>query len=989
MKNRQSVIQHIRFGISQLSAQNGSLQFEHICRHLTRARICSNILPATGPVQAGGDQGRDFETFHTYLKNSHLKNDSFIGLQSDRPIVFACSLEKEPAKKNGKIEKDVATILEKGTPVDRIYFFSGEDIPVAYRHKVIDRVKVENSVDLEVLDANSISEFLADSDLFWIANQYLSISSEIYPRPSETSNWYEKLFNQYKEQEDFDLTYEAFQDVKSALRHIYKDKLLKQDLPFWIGKMRTFVTERERTMPRLTQNGIYEIFVASLIGQDSIENQEEHIREYFSKLDAVKSKDEFSDATCLISFVGACRYAHSTTFTDEEINEWSQKIVALTDSKIETTTDVNLLSKLHELKFLQYLNGIRIGFDKKENFNKSLELALKDLEILISLIPQAPFFPLENLSHNVNHYIKLMSKNGVVSEGLEELASQIDDLYGTRVGEITAAESLRDRALTYLNNKNEVMAIKILHKAKLKWMKDETRLPLVLTLLLLSECYKKINMTFAAKYFALGAAHFSIRDDNFELASHFIKSLNQLANIEYAHGAWLNYLDLLDLLLPAGQAIKKDFDLYENEEGQSLLFHSTVIKYMAKRFAPSLSVLVDTKIKGWSWIGEEIEEVYILAKKHYDIHSDEVTWREIEKQLKFKPFNDIGATRKLSFEAYGIGWTFHFKNDYQTNATAEQAIATLQIILAELANTDLHLIKSNVSVEIKVVDDKPNFIRKPSNNLSSWELDLPASGAYDTEVGLREIISNYHAFVFTIIREISLLKNEEFDSLIEKSIVKSDLINLTFFGKLYEDFFKDFLPKEKFEEARRECFNTPFEIKKFKPQNHPLLKWRSEISPKFSEFEIKRDIDARYAKALIPLEITFKTLLQNDQFKEKVKVLRAEGWLDWQILNAVASSVVSYKLNRIYGRAVHTLNPRVFFDLMQTPESQSYVEIPISLFSDKNFKINMDIMLGSVLAAYKLQSRSNTPNFLAIREFLNKRFKFNELDMPEKSPFKF
>jgi len=141
MNNRQNVIQQIRFGISQLSAQNGYFKFEHICRHLTRARICSNILPATGPVQGGGDQGRDFETFPTYFKKSSSGKNSYQDLISEKPAAFACSLEKNPSRKNGKIEKDVNSILENGNSIERIFFFSGEDIKIGNRNKIIRKIK--------------------------------------------------------------------------------------------------------------------------------------------------------------------------------------------------------------------------------------------------------------------------------------------------------------------------------------------------------------------------------------------------------------------------------------------------------------------------------------------------------------------------------------------------------------------------------------------------------------------------------------------------------------------------------------------------------------------------------------------------------------------------------------------------------------------------------------------------------------------------------
>ena len=72
MTNIDQVISQIRFQLEQLSAKNAHHDFEHLCRHLARAKICGNIIPATGPVSAGGDQGRDFETFRTYLSSSPI-----------------------------------------------------------------------------------------------------------------------------------------------------------------------------------------------------------------------------------------------------------------------------------------------------------------------------------------------------------------------------------------------------------------------------------------------------------------------------------------------------------------------------------------------------------------------------------------------------------------------------------------------------------------------------------------------------------------------------------------------------------------------------------------------------------------------------------------------------------------------------------------------------------------------------------------------------
>jgi hypothetical protein len=191
MASLDQVISQIRFGLEQLSSKNAHHEFEHLCRHLARARICSNILPATCPVSAGGDQGRDFETFRTYLKSTSLADSTFIGLASDKPIAFACSLEKK-VKLKGKIESDVQTIISSGSKIEAVHYFCGADLEVAKRHKLKTWARDTYQLELEIYDGTAISELLADREVFWIAERYLSIPAEIFPRApeSEEDEWY-------------------------------------------------------------------------------------------------------------------------------------------------------------------------------------------------------------------------------------------------------------------------------------------------------------------------------------------------------------------------------------------------------------------------------------------------------------------------------------------------------------------------------------------------------------------------------------------------------------------------------------------------------------------------------------------------------------------------------------------------------------------------------------------------------------------------------
>lgn len=109
------VATQVRFALSHLPARNAHHEFEQMCRHLTKRFICSNVLPATGPVSAGGDQGRDFETFRTYLREELGPHGAFLGLVREGPIAFICTLQADDVPT--KISSDVATVCASGYPV--------------------------------------------------------------------------------------------------------------------------------------------------------------------------------------------------------------------------------------------------------------------------------------------------------------------------------------------------------------------------------------------------------------------------------------------------------------------------------------------------------------------------------------------------------------------------------------------------------------------------------------------------------------------------------------------------------------------------------------------------------------------------------------------------------------------------------------------------------------------------------------------------------
>jgi hypothetical protein len=171
--------QQIRFALTRLRSRNGHHQFEEACRHFAAARISRNILPATGPVSAGGDQGRDFETFRSYL-GSQLPG-SFMAVEHQLPVVFACTLQQ--AGLEAKIKQDV-TAIAGGEPTEAVFVFCEADMPVSHRHELTAWASSEHGIALQVIDGTALAELLAHTDVFWIAERYLSVPAVFRPAPT-------------------------------------------------------------------------------------------------------------------------------------------------------------------------------------------------------------------------------------------------------------------------------------------------------------------------------------------------------------------------------------------------------------------------------------------------------------------------------------------------------------------------------------------------------------------------------------------------------------------------------------------------------------------------------------------------------------------------------------------------------------------------------------------------------------------------------------
>ncbi|MFE9363432.1 hypothetical protein ACFYNN_11580 [Streptomyces sp. NPDC006978] len=172
------LLSFVRYQLDKMGARNEHHRFEDLCRALARHRITRNILTATGPVSAGGDQGRDFETFTSYAQNNLRDVGVFTGIEEGQLMAFCCTIQSSGLPK--KIRADMEKIFNSpGIAPSLVFYFTVADVTVSARHSLSAEAYKIWGARIEVIDGNSLSELLIDPECLWIASEYLQLSPQL------------------------------------------------------------------------------------------------------------------------------------------------------------------------------------------------------------------------------------------------------------------------------------------------------------------------------------------------------------------------------------------------------------------------------------------------------------------------------------------------------------------------------------------------------------------------------------------------------------------------------------------------------------------------------------------------------------------------------------------------------------------------------------------------------------------------------------------
>ncbi len=788
-----------------------------------------------------------------------------------------------------------------------------------------------------------------------------------------------------------------FFEVLHSANHCRQSPYLKEHSAFWLNLLSQYI-QFEDSPERYRQKAIYEFLwlslrpewlkepTGTLIGQNHL------IEKYF--IDATKFDDHeaIEDNFSLLQIVRASIIMGKSDLAIEKANEWLKEMGLIINAKVELIGNPNEKCYWLELQTGYLSNPIDLEgklFDTDKIF--------QSYKKLIELLPEAPLYNVTRLSDRLNQFIKIyiqVGTNDKYVDSLEELADELMPFVSNRNGNHKLAKTYVDRGIKYLHTTNPhhlAKALDYFHKAKDLWLQGETAEGYVLALLNISQLYSALNMNFAAKYYALSAAWFSINNNPDKLAKRIANSFGLLVYVDYKQGSWFNALDSFRYYMTS----RVDFDERPLDENDSMFMKSLVHVAAILSMTPKLSTQLTGYIQFQKQRMGDIYNEFIepLVNEFDNLVAKQKLQDIIQSKLDAAPINDIGANRTLEWTAFGSVWTVSFPNTWFYNSIGEEFAAGLQILLVELASStvDLHFIRTNIEIEIVESADLKKPEQIPSNHSFKWKIFTTPVNVADRDK-IRFQMASLILSMKYLLRDVSMLKDDKFFEIVDKLFQNEALAEKTMTNNLYQRIYRSLFSEESFNASQRNIFGK--ETLLIKLEEDEILKWNDKPSPLYSTDESLKHIEGRYKNAVKAAHLTIAHLKTQPGYDEWLSNLRKQNWIDWQILLAMFNHILTYKTNRTVSGMTFASDEiareefqKAFHEIKRKDEKDNYVQFPLEYFQGKEFDLQLDQTGFLVLRTWGLENRARFPNFPAIRDFLNYRFNYGIDDTKSLSPF--
>lgn len=1005
METPPQLVQQILFSLDRLADGNGHHEYEKICFAFARRRVSINLLPATGPVSAGGDQGRDGESFWSNLANEIPGTAVHAATVSAERVVLACTIQK--AGIPSKIRSDLRSIAGQGTPVARVLYFTVASVPVAKRHELIAEARSDHGVELEIFDGLGLAEHLADPDLFWIAAEYLRLPASLAPERDDDDDplpeWYVRDRDYWRARTDSGRTMGDLVSLRDVLRHSTYHDQARGDLGDWIAKMREFLTRDGAA--DIQMRARYEIAVATLRGTGALHTADPLVREFFHAVtDTHNDLPLLEDASVLLQYGYGSRLRGNTDITMRELDGYYDTLrehiqTALSDSPYPNAKALLLAIDMRLAFFQAYPNdlperieGLR---DPRDTLRMVLDaydadeavpaqttaLPLRDrdggmaaLDELLEILPSAPLFPIEHTAE----LFEMLTLSLADHPEYARLRDGLDEAVARAGGDASKAERAHARAITFAAAGQLLRALAEVHEAKIGWRHGETIEDSISMMLLAASIYEHFGLFFAAKLHAFAAAVAANGAQQTDVRRFMPQAIAVAAINDHKAGNWCSASRLVRVTLLAQNAYAEDpTNLDRYAYLADALQREAFALHVAHTLAPDYEALIRTTAQR---MGTESLLDDMAAQLVSDDHRTiETLVHGLDRQGFGRPFADAGETRDLRWSAFGAAWTVRSQNTRRDTLAAERLVSGIQIIQAELALADAVWIPAEIHIEVKTDrDERPtdaeNLERIPDNDLSRWVVHLGPGDTVQEDQALVDLVTD----ASLLLLDNSLLAREKFLALVDDAFARG-LGHKLSGGRPYDE-AADFLRDEDFE-GMAALPRGPLgeEIALDTSPEPPEFAVRTDHSEWYDHDETITNIERRYQRMMPIGRVTIPRLARTETSAAVLRQLRDEGWRDWQLMMAI-TNIIGNARPGWEGLRVAVDSPPADRQrasaLLRREELDTDPQLGSEVFTRDKLLTALEFTALLTLPSYGLHLNTRTPNAAAVMTVLRDRFNF-------------
>jgi hypothetical protein len=914
-------------------------------------------------------------------------------------VVLACTMQIDDVP--GKIKRDLQSICQGGASVDRVVYFTVSPVAVAKRHDLIGHARDEHGLSLDIWDALALATNLAEPGLFYLAEQYLNVPADMAPPPVEedrSPQWYRELRSRWRLKGVHFASYAELVDLRQGLRYATFHDEARADIADWLSYARALLAAAHNS--DVTLRAQYEIAVATLRGTNTLRPADDLVRAFFDTvLQSVTDHGLIEDALVLDQYCAGAFVRGLTNITGDEIVRWQAellgKVQSLLDERPYPNTRAHLLALSARLRLFPVIpseggtegeslqspaEGTRQVLDAIEADETvtiapapgfvDLDGGMADLKALCRHLPEAPLFPVDRLADVFDLIAPALADH----PDYRTVRDALDDAVEALAGHAARADRARNRGMAFLAAGRLRQALNEIHEAKVNWWHGDTIRGAILSMLLLSDIYARLRLPLAAKNYALQAVVVASSTRQDDLNRYIAHGMLAAARASFQAGSWMTAVFAAKATTAGFRAFVEDpWDHERHPELWYLLVDLANVRRVAQAHRPGLARTVQAALEDVG-IAEIIDGLLDGSEDKGEWSEDQIA-RSADAEGIGRPFSDVGPVRIYAWRALGMVWRIRCANERRAGYAAERFAAAAQIVVAELADHDAVLLPGRVEVEVRpdgteLAPGAERVEQVPNNDASSWIVHLSQANPDDVDTFHQELTGA----LISILHTVSLLPIDRFMTVINATFQRG-LFHKLAIGRPFDEaveYFPEFSQPPTITTPDRPFGATiPIEI-----AASPELGPPTTPGPGYDPEKALEAVRRRYAVTPQIVRFTLPRLRADAGFRTVVTILREDGWLDWHVLNAVASVVSNERLRR--SRLV--LPPRNRADaeaarrLQFRPEEPNDFQLPPRAFNEEALRVQLKTSALATLIGFGLTPNQQTPDFTAIFAVLGQRY---------------